>query len=194
MSDLEFEVEQAPLEKGGLLVALPSLTDPNFRRTVVLLCEVAPEGSMGLVLNRPTAVALDEALPDQQLLEGCDVPVFMGGPVQTDRLLILNRGGGEADGFLPIASGIHLGGTVEALKEAATGRGITGEFRPYQGYAGWGPGQLEAEVEEGAWLVLPGDPEVVFCRRPALAWQEVMGRLGGPLAIYATMPTDPTVN
>jgi putative transcriptional regulator len=196
MSETPFDldVRRAPLAKGSLLVALPALTDPNFNQTVVLLCEAAPEGTMGLVLNRPTPLRLSEALPDQHLLEGCDVPVFLGGPVQTDRILILNRGAAADEDFLPVADGVFLGGTVEALKEAATGLGITGEFRPYRGYAGWGPGQLEAEVEEGAWLVLPGDPEMVFCRHPETAWQGIMARLGGPLAIYATMPGDLSLN
>jgi putative transcriptional regulator len=188
------DVRRAPLAKGSLLVALPSLLDPNFRQTVVLLCEAGTDGSMGLVVNRPTDLRLAEALPDQEILEGTDVPVFLGGPVQTDRILILNRGGAPVEGFLPILSEVALGGTLEALKEAATGLGITGEFRPYRGYAGWAPGQLEGEVEQGAWLILPGDPEVVFCRNPALLWQEVMGTAGGLLGIYRSMPGDLSSN
>jgi putative transcriptional regulator len=184
------DVLRAPLDKGSLLVALPSLLDPNFRQTVVLLCEAGEDGSMGLVVNRPTDLRLAEALPDQDILEGTDVPVFMGGPVQTDRILILNRGGSPVEGFLPILAEVALGGTLEALKEAATGLGITGEFRPYRGYAGWAPGQLEGEVEQGAWLVLPGDADVVFCRNPALLWQEVMGSAGGRFGIYRSMPGD----
>lgn len=194
MSEAPFDVLRAPLEKGSLLVALPSLVDPNFKQTVVLLCEAGEDGSMGLVVNRPTPLRLSEALPEQDILQGSDVPVYMGGPVQTDRILILNRGGSPVEGFLPIFSEIALGGTLEALKEAATGLGITGEFRPYRGYAGWGPGQLEDEIDEGAWLVLPGDPDAVFTRHPERLWQEIMGRTGGMLGIYASMPPDPTVN
>lgn len=194
MSEAPFDILRAPLEKGSLLVALPSLVDPNFKQTVVLLCEAGEDGSMGLVVNRPTPLRLSEALPEQDILQGSDVPVYMGGPVQTDRILILNRGGSPVEGFLPIFSEIALGGTLEALKEAATGLGITGEFRPYRGYAGWGPGQLEDEIDEGAWLVLPGDPDAVFTRHPERLWQEIMGRTGGMLGIYASMPPDPTVN
>jgi putative transcriptional regulator len=194
VSEAPFDVLRAPLEKGSLLVALPSLVDPNFKQTVVLLCEAGEDGSMGLVVNRPTPLRLSEALPEQDILQGSDVPVYMGGPVQTDRILILNRGGSPVEGFLPIFSEIALGGTLEALKEAATGLGITGEFRPYRGYAGWGPGQLEDEIDEGAWLVLPGDPDAVFTRHPERLWQEIMGRTGGMLGIYASMPPDPTVN
>jgi len=194
VSEAPFDILRAPLEKGSLLVALPSLVDPNFKQTVVLLCEAGEDGSMGLVVNRPTPLRLSEALPEQDILQGSDVPVYMGGPVQTDRILILNRGGSPVEGFLPIFSEIALGGTLEALKEAATGLGITGEFRPYRGYAGWGPGQLEDEIDEGAWLVLPGDPDAVFTRHPERLWQEIMGRTGGMLGIYASMPPDPTVN
>jgi len=188
-------VYRAPLEKGTLLVALPSLTDPNFRQSVVLLCEAGEDGSMGLVVNRPTPLKLADALPDQEILSNSDVPVYLGGPVQTDRILILNRGGDLLlEGFLPVLAEVSLGGTMEALKEAATGLKITGEFRPYRGYAGWAPGQLEAEIDQGAWLLVPGDPDTVFCRNPGLLWQEVMGRMGGILGIYASMPDDLSSN
>jgi putative transcriptional regulator len=189
------DVHQAPLERGSLLVALPSLTDPNFVQSVVLLCEAGgEEGAMGIVVNRPTDLQLAEALPQEGLLKGHEIPIYLGGPVQTDRILLLVRAEEPADGFVEVLDGIALGGTLEALKEAATGQGITGEFRPYRGYAGWGPGQLESEVDLGAWLLLPGDPELVFSRNPQTVWQELMARMGGALEIYATMPPDLSMN
>jgi len=189
------EVRQAPLARGSLLVALPSLTDPNFTQSVVLLCEAGgEEGAMGIVVNRPTDLQLAEALPEESLLKGHEIPIFLGGPVQTDRILLLARADEPAEGFVEVLNGIALGGTLDALKEAATGQRITGEFRPYRGYAGWGPGQLESEIDLGAWLLLPGDPELVFSRNPQTVWQELMARMGGPLEIYATMPPDLSMN
>jgi putative transcriptional regulator len=189
------DVHRAPLERGTLLVALPSLTDPNFVQSVVLLCDAgSPEGAMGLVVNRPTPLQLAEALPQETLLKGHEIPVFLGGPVQTDRILLLVRAEEPAEGFVEVLDGIALGGTLDALKEAATGQGITGQFRPYRGYAGWGPGQLEAEIDQGAWLLLPGDVDLVFSRSPLTVWQDLMARVGGPLEFYATMPPDLSMN
>lgn len=188
------DLRRAPLARGTMLAALPSLTDPNFVQSVILLCEAGEGGAMGLVINRPTPMQLADALPEETLLKGHDVPIFLGGPVQGDRILLLKRATEPSEGFLEILEGVSLGGTLDALKEAATGQRITGEFRPYRGYAGWAPGQLEAEVDQGAWLLIPGDPEAVFTRAPQTLWQEVMAAAGGPLGIYATMPSDPSLN
>jgi putative transcriptional regulator len=189
------DVRRAPLTRGSLLVALPSLTDPNFTQSVVLLCDAgSEEGAMGIVVNRPTPLQLAEALPQETLLKGHEIPVYLGGPVQTDRILLLVRAEEPAEGFVEVLDGVALGGTLDALKEAATGQGITGEFRPYRGYAGWGPGQLEAEIEQGAWLLLPGDVDLVFSRSPLTVWQDLMARVGGPLEFYATMPPDLSMN
>jgi len=189
MTENTLNVLRGPVEKGSILVALPSLVDPNFRQSVVLLCAVDPEGCMGLVLNRPSRTQLRDVLPDADLI-GQDVPVFDGGPVGIDTLLILCRGEAAGPDFSALFDDISLGGTLNALKEAATTAGISGDYRPYRGYAGWGGGQLETEIEQGAWAVLPGDGTVVFHPKPQLAWSEAMAHLGGPLAIYATMPPD----
>lgn len=186
----EIDVLRAPLERGALLVALPTLVDPNFQRTLVLLVEASEDGAMGLVINRPTALQLADALPEQELLRGTDVPVFEGGPMKEDRILILRNGGEELDDFIPVFGDVSLGGTVDALKEAATTHGITGAFRPFRGFAGWDPGQLEEEIEEQAWGLLPGDTDVVFSDHPGGVWAAAMGMLGGPFAFYASMPAD----
>ncbi|MDH5528225.1 MAG: YqgE/AlgH family protein [Nitrospirota bacterium] len=187
-------VPTGPVVPGSLLVALPGLTDPNFRQTVVFMCETGEDGAMGLIINRPTELQLSEALPDEELLTGTDIPVFNGGPVQTERILLLRNGGPEAEDFTGVVNGVSVGGTMDALKEAATEFGIMGEFRPYRGYAGWGAGQLEHEIAQLAWAVLPYDLDVVFCENPKLAWQAAMHTLGGPLKVYATMPADISQN
>lgn len=194
MEGIPFEIPSGPLERGCLLVALPSLLDPNFRQTVVIVCETGDEGAMGLVVNRPTELQLSEALPEEDLLEGTDAPIFSGGPVQPDRILLLRRGGGSMEDFRPVHAQLSIGGTMDALKEAATSFGIMGEFRPYRGYAGWGPGQLEDEIEQLAWAVLPPDDDLVFCRNPEQVWPVMMKRLGGIFSVYATMPPDLSYN
>ncbi|MFQ5508986.1 MAG: YqgE/AlgH family protein [Leptospirillia bacterium] len=194
MNPDNFHIPVGPLHKGSLLVALPSLTDPHFRQSVVYMCSVEPEGPMGLIINRPTDLDLSDALPDESLLAGSDVPVFLGGPVQDDRILLLRRGGEPMEEFVSVSGEIEVGGTMDALKEAATSHGILGEFRPYRGHAGWAPGQLEAEIEAKVWAVLTATDDQVFCRNPFGIWPDIMAALGGPFAIYATMPPDPSMN
>lgn len=189
MSQMEVPM-RAPLEKGSLLVAMPPLVDGNFHQTVVLLCAVDPEGCLGLVLNRPTNMQLSEALPDEALLKDRDIPIFDGGPVADDRILILRQGGSDADDFSVVFDDITLGGSIVALKEAATSQGIMGDFRPYRGYAGWSQGQLESELDQGAWALIPAAEGLIFSDDPASLWSRAMASLGGVLAMYATMPED----
>lgn len=188
------KLRRAPLAPGSLLVALPHLLDPSFRQTVVLLCHVDDEGAMGLIVNRPTGMPLGAALPDDELIADRREPLFEGGPVATDRIVILRRGGGQPPDFTPVFDGVALGDTLPALKDAATAAGIVGSYRPYVGHAGWGPGQLQGELDEKSWALLPPDADVVFAEHPRLAWSRCMTRLGGPFAIYATMPADIHMN
>ncbi len=185
---------RAPVEVGSLLVALPSLRDPNFSQTVVLICSSDPDGVMGLIINRPGDLQLSEALPDDELLSGQDVTVFRGGPVDEDHILILRQGGGMPPEFSPVFASTTLGGSIDALKDAATASGIIGRYRPYIGHAGWGPGQLENEIEQLAWALLPADEEWVFSTEPQLLWSRAMTELGGRFAIYATMPPHISLN
>ncbi len=188
------ELQQAPIAPGTLLVALPSLRDPNFSQTVVLLCAVDPDGVMGLIINRPGDLQLSEALPEDELLSEQDVTVFKGGPVDVDHILILRQGGGMPPEFSPVFDTTTLGGSIDALKDAATASGIIGRYRPYIGHAGWGPGQLESEIEQLAWATLPADEAWVFSTEPHLLWSRAMARLGGRFAIYATMPPHISLN
>lgn len=196
MSERRFtiDVPVGPLEKGCLLVALPPLTDPNFHQSVLFLCETEAEGAMGLILNRPTDINISDALPEEELIKNAETLVFDGGPVQNDRILLLRRGGEPVEDFTRVLGDISMGGTMDALKEAATVSGIMGEYRPYRGYAGWGAGQLEAEINDGAWAVLAGEESLVFSKNPKQLWPQMMKKLGGPLAIYATMPPDISLN
>jgi putative transcriptional regulator len=184
---------------GQLLVATPLLGDPNFRRTVILIVEDEPEeGTLGVVLNRPTEVQVGQVLESwTDLVTGPSV-VFRGGPVSPNSALALAlaRGDDEPLGWRSL-EGSHLTSRIglvdlEAPPELLAD-GIT-SLRVFAGYAGWGPGQLQAEIEEGAWYVLAGEPSDAFLAEPERLWPEVLRRQGGEFAIVATYPDDPLLN
>jgi len=184
---------------GRLLVATPLLGDPNFRRTVILIVEDEPEeGTLGVVLNRPTEVQVGQVLESwTDLVTGPSV-VFRGGPVSPNSALALAlaRGDDEPLGWRSL-EGSDLTSRIglvdlEAPPELLAG-GIT-SLRVFAGYAGWGPGQLQAEIEEGAWYVLAGEPTDAFLAEPERLWPEVLRRQGGEFAIVATYPDDPLLN
>lgn len=184
---------------GRLLVATPLLDDPNFRRGVVLVVEHDPgEGTLGVVLNRPTEVPVDRVLPPWATLVTGPSVVFQGGPVALDSALALARVPGSDDPLgwraldgIPAVSRlglVDLDAPPEVLAAEVT------ELRVFAGYAGWGAGQLRSEIDEGAWFVLPGEPHDVFIDDPEQLWRKVLRRQGGELAIMATFPDDPSLN
>lgn len=184
---------------GRLLAATPHLGDPNFRRTVVLIVEDdKDEGTLGVVLNRPTEIPLDQVLePWTQLASGPQV-VFRGGPISPNSALALAlaHGSDEPVGWRSLdgSSVMSRIGLVDlgAPPELLVG-GIT-SMRVFAGYAGWGVGQLRDEISEGAWYVLPGEPADAFAPEPERLWQKVLRRQGGELALIATFPEDPMWN
>ncbi len=184
---------------GRLLVATPLLGDPNFRRTVILIVEDEPEeGTLGVVLNRPTEVQVGQVLESWTELVTGPTVVFKGGPVSPNSALALALAQGEEEPLgwrsLDGSSLMSRIGLVdlEAPPELLAG-GIT-SLRVFAGYAGWGPGQLQAEIEEGAWYVLTGEPTDAFLAEPDRLWLEVLRRQGGEFAIVATYPDDPMLN
>jgi putative transcriptional regulator len=176
--------------KGHLLIAAPGLVDPNFRRTVVLVGEHGDEGAMGVVLNRPSSTTVTEAVPElEALVEGSDV-VHVGGPVQPSAIVVLaefaepDRAGAvvvDSVGFLP-------------AEVEPDDLGELRQARVFAGYAGWGPRQLDTELEEGSWIVEPALPEDVFTSVPDELWSLVLRRKGGPFSLLALMPPDPSLN
>jgi putative transcriptional regulator len=177
--------------RGYLLVAGPGLEDPNFRRTVVLVGEHGDEGAMGVVLNRVSTVTVDEAVPPMAPLTGPDEPVYLGGPVQPQAVVVLADFGdpGRAEAIVVDDVGF-LPGEVEDAGQLGELRSV----RVFAGYAGWGPGQLESELSEGAWLVLRGRGTDVFTPTPDALWNDVLRREGGAYAVLALLPDDPRVN
>mgnify|MGYP001564513647 CR=1 FL=1 len=180
--------------RGMFLVATPHLKDPNFRQTVVLICEHGAGGSLGLVVNRRTDQHITEVLPQATGLHERAGFVYTGGPVQKDSLLILHRLGWEVPESRPIFDGVCLGGELGVLEEELTQDHGEGLVRVYMGYAGWAAGQLQFELASGSWLVLPAQMPMVFARDPLQVWPAILRALGGDYALYATMPPDPSLN
>lgn len=177
---------------GRLLIAMPSLTDRLFEKSVVLLCHHTPETAMGIILNKPI-----EGLSFGQLLSqlNIDAPpagapgiaVHAGGPVQTSRGFVLHSSDyANKEGTLAVSSGIALTATMDVVKAIASGSGPQHAFFAL-GYAGWGAGQLEAELLENAWLVGDPDEAIVFDRDLESKWARAMARLGvDPAMMSAT--------
>jgi putative transcriptional regulator len=183
-----------------LLVATPVLGDPNFRRTVVLIVEHEDEqGTLGVVLNRPTEVPVGQVLEPWTDLVSNPSVVFSGGPVSPTSALALALvpGTDEPLGWHPLDGGAPAMARLGLVDlEAPPGllSAAIARLRVYAGYAGWGAGQLQSEIDEGAWYVLPADPADAFSDSPARLWPAVLRRQGGELAYVATYPDDPTQN
>jgi putative transcriptional regulator len=176
---------------GQLLLASPALRDPNFSRTVVLIGVHSEEGAMGVVLNRPSAVTVGEAIP--QLEEAVDEsePVYVGGPVQPSSIVFLAEFLDPAPAGLLVLGRIGFPAPDADIGELAE---ATGRRRVFAGYAGWGEGQLDAEVGQGDWIAHPAIPDDVFTDAPDDLWGAALVRKGGSYALLARMPADPTVN
>ncbi len=183
-----------PLGKGIFLIATPSLREPNFRQTVVLLCEHGEEGALGVVINRQTEMNITEVLPQVPILEGQNHMVFEGGPVQRNHLLILYKTPEGPEDTHHVFDGVYLGGNMTALENILKNPFSQDNFRTFMGYSGWAPGQLESEMEIGSWLTLPADSSFMLDRDDTRLWGDILRSLGDQYAIYTDMPTDPQMN
>ena len=182
------------IRPGMLLLATPVLLDPNFADTVVLVLDANGEGALGVVINRPTGLAVSEVLSDWGEVVAEPEVLFQGGPVETQgALAVALRAGdeGEAVGFREVSGGLGLL-DLDTPVELVAG-GLAG-LRIFAGYAGWGAGQLEAEVEEGHWYVVPCRAEDVFRSDSRDLWRDVLRRQPGDLAMHSTRPVDADLN
>jgi putative transcriptional regulator len=175
-------MESAPslVAKGVLLVASPSLEDPNFRQAVVLVVEHGPGGTVGLILNRSTNVLLSKALPDITALKGTSHRLFVGGPVEPNRFLLLFRLKEPPADARSVFDGVYLGRTPRALENIIMRAKPTETFRAFAGFAAWVPRQLEAEMLLGAWAILPADSVGMFDKDPDVLWSDCISRLRAP--------------
>jgi putative transcriptional regulator len=177
--------------RGQLLVAGPGLLDPNFWRTVVLIVEHTEEGALGLVLNRPSETSVGEAVPLlNELLDPAE-RLFIGGPVQPSSVIVLARFEDPTDAALVAFDDVGVLGTGPSTEELPAG--VTAG-RAFLGHAGWGPGQLDDELERGDWILEPARVEDAFADEAPSLWSEVLTRKGGSYALLARMPADPSMN
>jgi putative transcriptional regulator len=178
---------------GRLLVATPALGDPNFTRAVIFVLDHDEEGTLGVVINRPTPVPVTEVLPPWSEYAAAPHVVFQGGPVALDSALGLARvpDGAEPLGWRRVAGPIGLV-DLDAPPEALGAQ--LSALRIFAGYAGWGPGQLQGELEQGAWFVVAAEAEDAFSDEPERLWRTVLRRQSGDLAFVATYPDDPSMN
>ncbi|HTL60052.1 MAG TPA: YqgE/AlgH family protein [Nitrospira sp.] len=176
------EFDPASVVKGVFLVASPSLNDPNFRQTVVLVLEHGAQGTLGIILNRPTDILLSQALPDVAALKGTNHRLFAGGPVQPSAMLLLSRLNEPQPGMRLVFDSVYVGGTPELLERIMAKAAPADRFRAFAGYAGWAPGQLGLEMRQGAWAVLSPESNL-FEQDPSILWQESLTRLEAPRVI-----------
>ncbi|MFM8826687.1 MAG: YqgE/AlgH family protein [Actinomycetota bacterium] len=175
-----------PLAAGALLVAAPAVDDPHFARSVVLLLAHGTEdGAMGIILNRPMdAVVGDPTSPLHPWVESAAVPavLFEGGPVETTGFICLTEDSSAQPGV----------SSMDIIEDDPAS--VTAPHRVFRGYAGWAPGQLEAEILVGGWFVLPALRGDAFTGDPEGLWRAVLARQGGELAAIARFPADPNLN
>jgi putative transcriptional regulator len=179
-------------EKGRLLISEPFLPDPNFERTVVLLCEHNEEGSFGFVLNKPSILKVSEVMEDLTEMENL---VYVGGPVQQDTLHFIHRNA-TLENAVEIVEHIYWGGAFENLMLQIETRQISDkDIRFFLGYSGWGPGQLDTELDQDSWIVCDYvTDQLLFDTGPDVMWRKALENMGGRFSMYSNYPVDPRLN
>ncbi|MBP1636545.1 MAG: hypothetical protein H6Q10_3119 [Acidobacteria bacterium] len=163
----------------ALLLSMPQLEDPNFRHTVVLLCQHSPEGAWGLVLNRPTGTPAAKAVKMDPPVEPANaLDLWVGGPVEPERGCILMGDDPQDEEAVEVCSGIYISGSASLLRRLMEDDRAPARTRLLMGYAGWGPGQLDEELRESAWLISDVDLSLVFDVDAPQMWEAAIRRLG----------------
>lgn len=182
-----------PVRTGVLLVAMPSLTDPNFDRTVVYVVDHGAHGTLGVVLNRPSDTELLDVLPGWWSLAAAPRTFHVGGPCETNTALCLGVGNPPSDvpGLRPVVQPVHL---VDLDADPQVTGAVLDRLRVFAGYAGWGPEQLATEIAAHAWAVVPSRPGDVVSEAGIGLWRSVLRRQGGALALLSAYTEDPSLN
>lgn len=161
------------LEPGVFLYASPSLGDPNFAESVVLLLDHGPGGSLGVIVNRPTRVGVRDAVKELAETRGLDLRIYEGGPVQPDRVVALIRETRTPADARRVLPDVQFSTQPRQWREVAKDPEAASRLRVYAGYAGWGPGQLAREMSTGSWVVAPADARSIFSSEPSALWPKV---------------------
>jgi putative transcriptional regulator len=163
----------------ALLLSMPQLIDPNFARSIVLLCEHAPEGAFGLIVNRPSDITAAEAVRLEPPVDNPNsLPLLVGGPVEPQRGWILTAQPPDDVEHRGLGAGLYLSASPVLLRRALMSRPLPNRTVVLAGYAGWGPGQLDAELEQSAWLIMPVELDLIFEIPPSASWETAIRRLG----------------
>lgn len=180
-------------EKGDLLISEPYLPDPNFERTVILLCAHDENGSFGFVLNKPSKSQLSELIEET---DGFESDVYIGGPVQQNTLHFLHKSPAKLNGDKEIVNGVYWGIDFENLVSSINMKVVEpSDLKFFVGYSGWSEGQLWDELKAKSWIVYKkATPELVFELNPDELWKEALNNMGGKFKVISNYPTDPRLN
>ena len=179
-------------QKGDLLVSEPFLPDPNFERTVVLLCDHSETGTLGFIINKPSSLMLVDLMDSD---DTPNEPTFVGGPVQQDTLHFIHRRDDVLDGMY-LGNNLYWGGDYDKAKLLLLDGVVTSDqIRFFVGYSGWGESQLESEMRQKSWIISrDASPELLFKTEPEATWKYVLNKMGGKFSIIANYPVDPRLN
>jgi putative transcriptional regulator len=168
--------ESEGLASGKFLVAPRQAVDPNFANTVILLVRYDETGALGLVINRPTRVPLSKLFQDSKVARHLEDPAYAGGPVQEDAILALSRSDKKLEGAAPVIDKVYLLSTRRTLDQMLSSKPTPSNLRVYLGYTGWGPGQLDHEMDLDVWLIVPGEADSIFDPDPKSVWPRLVDR------------------
>ncbi len=180
------------ITKGKILIAEPFMLDPNFKRSVVLMCEHEEEGSLGFILNKSLDMKVGELIAD---FPEIDATVYYGGPVQTDTIHYIHNVGDVLDESMKVMNGVYWGGDFEKLKSLIHSKLVEPHnIRFFVGYSGWSHGQLKDEFELGSWMTEDMDANYLFKVKPKILWQKVLQDKGDAYSVIAQMPDSASWN
>ena len=182
-------------EKGSLLIANPVLPDPNFSRTVILLCDHDEQGSFGLVINRSTQLKAPDLFLNINILKSYNEKIYLGGPVSQSMVFFLCRSPSAAGKLDEVCSGVYLGSNLETLESLyASLKNPEQDIRFYLGYSGWSGGQLAEEMEQNSWLVQKANEQFIFLDSESLIWPKAVNSLGEKYQYLTKAPVNPQWN
>lgn len=181
------------ITKGAILISEPFLKDPNFNRSVVLICEhETNQGSFGLILNQTSNLNLDDVLEENIYP---DIPLYVGGPVQHNTLHYVHRRPDIIDGGITLMEGVTWGGNFQQVKSLLNNGVLSPkDIRCFIGYSGWEEDQLDNELKKDSWIVSSTTSEVIFDTPPENFWRTILKEMGGSFKVLANYPSDPSLN
>lgn len=182
-----------PPEQGRILISEPFMNDPYFSRSVVLITEHTDTGSLGLILNKPVSISLNEVLDDFPEYSG---KIYLGGPVRKNNLFFIHTLGDKIPGSIEISHGLFWGGDFETVKTLISCNVIKdNEIRFFAGYSGWTPDQLSQEITERNWFVSKATPNLLLNQEEGnTKWSHILRDMGHEFAVMANFPVDPNLN